>query len=179
MDNKDANEEATNRDIGNHIINACIQWARIKGYSDTIGFLRGLTILAKEPASLEDLKQETGCSKSTVSANMKLLEDMELVKRVVIPGDKRHLYTPIIDPEVIRANMLNAITKEMQLFCEALDRTESEILAGRDEAKYLLERIVSLKQCCELSKKTIDILRKQSLNKMQKSQESDSEQLKL
>ena len=52
---------------------------------------------------------------------------------------------------------------EMQLFCEALNRTESEILAGRDEAKYLLERVASLRQSYELGKKTIDILRKESL----------------
>jgi len=60
--------------------------------------------------------------------------------------------------------MLDAITKEMQLFCEALNRTESDILAGRDDAKYLLERIASLRQSYELGKKAIDFLRKQPLD---------------
>jgi len=153
----------SNQDIRRHIVNACIHWARIKGYSDSTGFLRGLTISAKDPLSLDDLVHETGYSKSTVSSNMNLLENLGWVKRIVIPGDKRHLYAAIIDPEIIRTNILDAITNEMQLFCEALNRTESEILAGRDEAKYLLERVASLRQSYELGKKTIDILRKESL----------------
>jgi DNA-binding transcriptional regulator GbsR (MarR family) len=60
--------------VRRHIVNACIQWARIKGYSDSIGFLRGLAVSAKEPVSLDELVQETGYSKSTVSLNMNLLE---------------------------------------------------------------------------------------------------------
>lgn len=158
--------EASNRDIRRHIINACIQWARIKGYSDSAGYLRGLAISAKDPVSLDELVQDTGYSKSTVSLNMNQLENLGLVKRVVIPGDKRHLYAPITDSETIKTNMLDAITKEVQLFCEALNKTESDILAGRDDAKYLLERIASLRQSYEMVKKAIDFLRKQSLEEL-------------
>ena len=163
--------EASNRDIRRHIINACIQWARIKGYSDSAGYLRGLAISAKDPVTLDELVQDTGYSKSTVSLNMNQLKNLGLVKRVVIPGDKRHLYTPITDPEIIKTNMLDAITKEVQLFCEALNKTESDILAGRDDAKYLLERIASLRQSYEMGKKAIDFLRKQSLDEIKESLE--------
>ena len=158
--------EASNRDIRRHIINACIQWARIKGYSDSAGYLRGLAISAKDPVTLDELVQDTGYSKSTVSLNMNQLKNLGLVKRVVIPGDKRHLYAPITDPETIKTNMLDAISREVQLFCEALNKTESDILAGRDDAKYLLERIASLRQSYEMGKKAIDFLRKQSLDEM-------------
>ena len=58
--------------------------------------------------------------------------------------------------------MLDAIDKEMQLFIVALDRTENDILSSGAEARFLLERIVSLKQSYEQGKKTIDFLRKQS-----------------
>jgi len=75
--------------------------------------------------------QETGYSKSTVSANMNLLESLGSIKRIVIPGDKRHLYLPIIDPETIRTNMLDTINKEMQIFSEALARAENDLKAWR------------------------------------------------
>jgi len=166
MDKENTDGDASIQDIRRHIINACIHWARIKGYSDTAGFLRGLTISAKDPLSLDDLVQETGYSKSTVSSNMNLLENLGLVKRIISPGDKRHLYAAINDPEIIRTNMLDAIAKEMQFFCEALNRTESEILAGSDEAKYMLERIASLRQSYELGKKAIDLMRNQSFDEI-------------
>ncbi len=154
------------QDITKHIIDACIQWARIKGYRNSTGILRGLTVVAKEPISLDELVLETGYSKSTVSSNMKLLENLRLVRRIVIPGDKRHLYAPITDPEIIRTNMLDAIDKEIQLFIVALNRTENAMLSGGAEARFLLERIASLKQSYEQVKKTIDFLRKQSLNQI-------------
>ena len=152
--------------ITKHIIDAFIQWARIKGYRASTGVLMGLTVVAKEPISLDELVLETGYSKSTVSSNMKLLENLRLVKRIVIPGDKRHLYAPMTDPEIIRTNMLDAIDKEIQLFIVALDRTENAMLSGGAEARFLQERIVSLKQSYEQVKKTIDFLRKQSLNEI-------------
>ncbi len=155
--------EAWNQDIRRHIINACIQWARIKGYSDSIGVLRGLAILAEEPISLDELVLKTGYSKSTVSLNMKLLENLGLVKRIVIPGDKRHLYTPIIDLDIVMTNMLDAVNREIQLFCEALDRTEKDLKADGAEAGYLLERVAILREFFEQGKKTIDIFRKNTL----------------
>jgi DNA-binding transcriptional regulator GbsR (MarR family) len=163
--------ESSNQDIRRHIVNACIQWARIEGYSDSIGVLRGLAVLAEEPMSLDELASETGYSKSTVSLNMRLLENLGLVKRIVIPGDKRHLYLPIIDIDTIMANMLDAINKEIQLFCEALDRTEKDLKADGENAGYLLERVVNLRKACECSKNIIDVLRKKPLNEMRESPE--------
>lgn len=167
MDNENAIVGSSNQDVRRHIVNACIQWARIKGYSDSIGFLRGLAVSAKEPVSLDELVQETGYSKSTVSSNMNLLESMGLVKRIVIPGDKRHIYAPIIDPKIIMTNMLDTINKEIQLFCEALEKTENELKAGGDEVRSLRERVATLKHSYEQSKKKIDILRTQSLDEIQ------------
>ena len=166
MDDENARGYASIQDIGRHIVNACIQWARVMGYCDSTGFLRGLTVLAKEPVSLDELAKETGYSKSTVSLNMNLLEDLSLVKRIVIPGDKRHLYAPIIDPETIMTNMLDTINKEIQLFCEALEETENELTDGGDEVRYLRERVAMLKYSYEQGKKKIDLLREQSLNEI-------------
>ncbi len=62
--------------------------------------------------------------------------------------------------------MMDAINKEIQLFIETLDKTENDILAGGADGWYLLDRIASLKRPYEQGKKTIDILRKQSLNEI-------------
>jgi DNA-binding transcriptional regulator GbsR (MarR family) len=111
MDNNSKIRISINQDVRRHVINACIQWARIRGYSDSVGLLRGLSVTARDPVSLDDLVTETGYSKSTVSSNMNLLEDLGLVARVVIPGDKRHIYALIIDPERIMANTLDMIER--------------------------------------------------------------------
>jgi DNA-binding transcriptional regulator GbsR (MarR family) len=98
--------------------------------------------------------------------HIKILEDLGLVKRIVIPGDKRHIYAPIIDSETIMTNMLDTINKEIQLFCEALEETENELTDGGDEVRYLRERVAMLKYSYEQGKKKIDLLREQSLNEI-------------
>jgi HTH-type transcriptional regulator, glycine betaine synthesis regulator len=159
MDNEEEIAGSSNQDVRRHIINACIQWARMKGYSDSIGFLRGLTVLAREPVSLDDLVLQTGYSKSTVSSNMNLLEGQGLVRRIVIPGDKRHIYASIVDPGIITTNMLDIIGKEIDLFYEALDRTEKELAAESAEEKWLAERVATLRQSYERGKRVIEIIR--------------------
>jgi HTH-type transcriptional regulator, glycine betaine synthesis regulator len=155
---------SSDQDVRRHIINACIQWARMKGYSDSIGFLRGLAVLAREPVSLDELVLQTGYSKSTVSSNMNLLEDLGLFRRIVIPGDKRHIYAPIVDPETIMTNMLDTIDREIILFCEALDRTEKELVVGSTEVKWLAERVAILKQSYGHGKRIIKIIREITYN---------------
>jgi HTH-type transcriptional regulator, glycine betaine synthesis regulator len=164
MDDEDGLASSYDRDVRRHIINACIQWARMKGYSDSIGFLRGLAVLAREPVSLDELVLQTGYSKSTVSSNINLLEGLGLVRRIVIPGDKRHIYAPIVDPEIIMTNMLDTIDREILLFYEALDRTEKELAAGSAEVKWLAERVATLKQSYERGKRIIEIIREKTYN---------------
>jgi len=159
MDNKKSISDSSNQDVRRHFANACIQWARIRGYSDSTGLLRGLVTLAKEPMSLDELVQETGYSKSTVSSNMNLLENLKLVKRIVVPGDKRHIYETITNPEIIMANTLDTIEKEIRLFSDALDRTDNELLTRSEETGYLCERIAALRHLCKQGKKRIDFLR--------------------
>jgi len=158
--------KASDQDVRKHILNACVQWARARGYSDAAGVLWSLVVLAKESISLDELVAETGYSKSTVSVNMRLLENLGLVKRIVIPGDKRHVYVPITDLNIIRTNMLDPICEENQLFLNALDRTEKDLKAKGEEG-YLLERVSNLRESCECGKKMFEAM-KNHLDKLSK-----------
>lgn len=152
--------KVSKQDIRRHIANACNQWAKRKRYSDSAGVLRGLIILAEEPISLDELASETGYSKSTVSTSMRLLEDLNLVKRIVRPGDKRHLFVPVIDIDAIKTSALDAYNDEIQLFYDALDKTENDIKASGSEAGHLLERIADLKESYDREKKIFEALKK-------------------
>ena len=110
-----------------HIVDACIKAASNKGLSDAVGVLRGTLFLASEPMSMDELVAETGYSKSTVSSNMSLLENLGLARRVVIPGDKRYHYSPVTDPDSLKKAMLINVRNEILLLMAALDRTEKDI----------------------------------------------------
>jgi DNA-binding transcriptional regulator GbsR (MarR family) len=138
--NKDPGWEAAKR----HIIDACVQCAKIKGYSDACGVLRGTLFLADLPMSLDDLVEKTGYSKSTISVNMNLLENLGLVKRVIVPRDKRSRYTTISDPNSMKSILLSNIKKEVQLVRDALDLTERDLLTCEVQAEHLKAKVATL-----------------------------------
>jgi DNA-binding transcriptional regulator GbsR (MarR family) len=128
-----------------HIIDACVSAANSKGYSDAVGVLRGTLFLAEEPISMDQLVEETGYSKSTVSSNMSLLENLGLAKRVVTPKDKRYHYIAITDHNSLKKAMLSNVRTEVQLIMAALDLTERELRAKEGTSESVMEKIASIR----------------------------------
>jgi DNA-binding transcriptional regulator GbsR (MarR family) len=155
-----------------HIIDACVQSAKIKGYSDACGVLRGTLFLADQPLSLDDLVELTGYSKSTVCLNMNILENLGLAKRVVVPRDKRSRYVTVSDPDSMKAIMLSNIRREIHLIINALDLTDRDLPGGGADEGRIRSKIAAMsyfyKQIDELldlmgrftTEELIDLLRK-------------------
>ena len=143
-----------------HIIDACVQFAKSKGYSDACGVLRGTLFLANEPLSLDDLAEKTGYSKSTVCLNMNLLENLGIAKRAVSTGDKRSRYVSVTDPNSMKASLLTNIRREVQLLLIALDLTEDEIRAKGIETGDVQDRVATIKRFYKQVDHILDLIDK-------------------
>ena len=124
-----------------YMVDACVKVANSYGCCDAVGVLRGTLFLADRPISMDELVDETGYSKSTVSANMSTLERQGLAKRVVIPGDKRYHYIPISDPDSLKKEMLINLRQEMQVIIAAMNRTEEDLRDCEHVSEAALYRI--------------------------------------
>jgi len=124
-----------------YMVDACVKVAKSYGCSDAVGVLRGTLFLADRPVSMDELVAETGYSKSTVSANMSTLERMGLARRVIIPGDKRHHYIPVTDPDSLKKEMIINMRQEMQVIIAAMNRTEEDLRAREHVSDAALGKI--------------------------------------
>jgi HTH-type transcriptional regulator, glycine betaine synthesis regulator len=124
-----------------YMVDACVKVANSYGCSDAVGVLRGTLFLADGPVSMDELVEETGYSKSTVSSNMSTLERMGLVKRVIIPGDKRYHYLPVTEPDSLKKEMMINKRQEIQIIIAAINRTEENLRALEHVSEAALERI--------------------------------------
>ena len=124
-----------------HMVDACVKVASGYGCCDAVGVLRGTLFLAGGPVSMDELVEETGYSKSTVSSNMSTLERHGLVRRVVIPGDKRYYYLPITDPDSLKNVLVVNMRQEIQLIIAAMNRTEEDLKACSDASTQIVERV--------------------------------------
>lgn len=140
-----------------HVVDACVKSAKIKGFSDASGVLRGTLLLSPEPLSMDDLVERTGYSKSTVSANMSILENLGCVKRLITPGDKRYHYVAVIDLNAIKSTMMSHVKAEVNIIVQALDQTEKDLKASGSDDSPLIERIASLRRSYMLFGKLMDL----------------------
>ncbi|HOV82250.1 MAG TPA: MarR family transcriptional regulator [Methanothrix sp.] len=124
-----------------YMIDACVKVANNSGCCDAVGVLRGTLFLAEGPLSMDQLAEDTGYSKSTVSSNMSTLERKGLAKRVVVPGDKRYYYIPVTEPDSLKRDLLANMRHEMQIIIAAMDRTEVDLKAANCASPEALERI--------------------------------------
>ena len=124
-----------------YLVDACIKVANSYGLCDAVGVLRGTLFLAEGPISMDELVEETGYSKSTVSANMSTLERHGLAKRVIIPGDKRYYYIPVTEPDLLKKQMVANARQEMQIIIAAMNRTDEDLKACVHKSQAALDRI--------------------------------------
>ncbi|MFB3766594.1 MAG: GbsR/MarR family transcriptional regulator [Methanotrichaceae archaeon] len=161
-------------ELKKHIVDACIKVANAKGLSDAAGVLRGTIFLALEPMSMDQLVEETGYSKSTVSANMSLLENLGMVKRIVVPGDKRYYYVPVTDTDCLRTVMLVNLKNEIQLIIDAIDLTERDLKECEPDSKSIRERLSSIRHFYEQTLKLIDLMARHTMDELIELLEKDN-----
>ncbi|MDF0589754.1 GbsR/MarR family transcriptional regulator [Candidatus Methanocrinis natronophilus] len=157
-------DEAARRSI----VDASIRVAKMLGYSDAAGAIRGYLMLSDVPLSLDDLAEVTGYSKSTVSTNMAQLERMGIVRRVRRPGDKRHYYSTIISIDEGR-KVHNEIFREiMQILAEGAEKgmEHLEAAGGGQEAERLIGRLGLIRDDCIGGQRFADLLDQFSIQEL-------------
>lgn len=68
-----------------------------EGVPRIAGRIFGLVATSASPCSLDDMMHALGVSKASISTDARRLEQLGLVERVALPGDRRDYYT--ISPE--------------------------------------------------------------------------------
>ena len=95
------------------------------------GRLFGALLLAPREVSLDDLAEDLGVSKASVSINARLLEERGLIERVSRPGDRRDFYE--VTPDLFRRTMEQRLAR-WRAFHDALTAVRP---AARREARVV------------------------------------------
>jgi HTH-type transcriptional regulator, glycine betaine synthesis regulator len=144
--------------VKRYMVDACVKGASSCGCCDAVGVLRGTLFLADEPLSMDQLVEDTGYSKSTVSSNMSTLERLGMAKRVIIQGDKRYHYIPVTDPDSLKKDMIINKREEMQSIMVALEKTENDLRACENVSPATLERVERVRRFYRQMDRLIDLI---------------------
>ncbi|MBX3080516.1 MAG: ArsR family transcriptional regulator [Anaerolineae bacterium] len=122
----------TLRAVNDSMLEGLGQLADYFGYNKAMGKMYGALLLSPEPMSLDDLMAHLDVSKASVSMNMRMLENMGMVREAWVRGDRRKYYEAESDLWTILTNVLGS--RELRDVNQALNVLESNISDLRESA---------------------------------------------
>lgn len=148
-------------DVGprERVIQAFEQTAGLYNFNESYARMYGILYFVGE-MTLDQLSEETGFSKSTVSRGMNKLEDLYLVKSRKKEGmGKTRFYSAEEDLESAFMKMMeNEGEREIEIMKEALGKAEQEMKEEGDEEG--LEKVRNLKRFYSRSEKMLNLLKR-------------------
>jgi DNA-binding transcriptional regulator GbsR (MarR family) len=97
------------------------------GFPRIAGRIMGFLLLQEGPFTLDELAEELQISKTSASTNARLLEQHEIIERVVKAGDRRDFYRLA---ENHWERMFDVVRKKMHRFQAVLDETINALPAN-------------------------------------------------
>ncbi len=105
------------------------------GFPRIAGRIMGFLLVHEGPYTLDELAESLQISKTSASTNARLLEQHEIIERVVKAGDRRDFYRLV---ENHWERMFDVVRKKMQKFQTVLDETMKALPANETYARSRL-----------------------------------------
>lgn len=113
------------------------------GAAPTFGRLFALLLLADRPLSLEEMGEHLHVSKASVSTNIRLCEQMDLVQRVTVLRDRRHFY------EILPDSFEQALQVRLSFLHQMVTLVELGLGAIGDENETARDRLERMREFYE------------------------------
>jgi DNA-binding transcriptional regulator GbsR (MarR family) len=120
------------------------------GHSELMGRTVGQLLCAEAPLTVDDISERLGVSKSPINEIARRLEELNLVRRIRVPGDRKYYY------EIASTVFLQAATNLYRLYEENLRLADSALRAAlerlddahadRDATRLLCERLIDMRE---------------------------------
>jgi DNA-binding transcriptional regulator GbsR (MarR family) len=151
------------------VIDALERSAEVYGAKRSYGRLFGILLFEPEPVSLDELVEESGYAKSTVSTAMNTLERFHLVHRRSLPGEgKKAFFEAETDLWYVFQQFLSqAVAREIRIMTRALDEAAEQLEDAEGErAEYHLEQVRKLQRVYDRGDRLVSMLTSQPLGRL-------------
>jgi DNA-binding transcriptional regulator GbsR (MarR family) len=130
--------------VNDSILDGLGQLADYFGYNRVMGKMYGALLLSPMPMSLDDLLNHLDVSKASVSMNMRMLENLGIVREVWVRGDRRKYYEAESDFWKILNNVLGG--RELREINQALSVLEANVEKLQEANSTMTEKDRELAQ---------------------------------
>lgn len=139
-------------DIKNDFVEGMSGISQFWGLPKGMGAIFGVLYLSPAPLSLDELVSQTGLTKGAISANVRGLTRMGLIRPITRLGDRKDYYEAEVDfYRAIRAILKERQSGEFDRAVSSVTETLQKLEGGQgefspEERAFLIERVSALHQ---------------------------------
>jgi DNA-binding transcriptional regulator GbsR (MarR family) len=151
------------------IVEAFERSAEVYGLKRSYGRLYGLLFFAEEPRSLDELVEESGYAKSTVSSALRRMDRLHLVHRRSLPAEGKKAYYEAERDfwHVFQEFCRHEVMREITIMNRALESATAELeAAASDRAEHDREKLESLRTMFDRSETVVEVLTSTSFERL-------------
>lgn len=134
-------------------------WGRMSmywGVGKVMAEIQALLYLSSRPLCLDDMSRRLKTSRSNVSLNVRALQDLGVVRKVIVPGDRKDYYTAETELEVVARRLAAAkkrreLDPALEVVTRAIDAANAAAreAAGGGNGSIDTERLRNLRELME------------------------------
>lgn len=102
------------------------------------GRIMGLLVMQGGPFSFAELAERLRVSRASISTNTRLLEDLGVIERTTVPGERQDFFKLRPQPY---ARMLRGYVERMRRARDVVDETRDALPRARDDARARLDEL--------------------------------------
>ena len=88
------------------VIAIFVQMTQVLGVPRSLGEIYGLLFATPEPLAFQDITDRLRLSKGSVSQGLRFLRTVGAIKPVVVPGDRREFFEPVVELRALVSGFL-------------------------------------------------------------------------
>ncbi|AXI24968.1 transcriptional regulator [Methanofervidicoccus sp. A16] len=129
--------------------------AEIHGHSRSLGKIYAILYLADKPLCIEDIVKELGMSKGNVSMNLNKLEEIGLVKKIWIKGDRRNYYRCVGGFSSYK-DIVKRKYETISRACDKLEKLKKKYNIGENDS--ISKKLKRIERMREVSRRVLEVL---------------------
>jgi DNA-binding transcriptional regulator GbsR (MarR family) len=158
------------REARQTVIDAFGRSAEVYGFNRSYGRLYGILYFADGAMSMDDLVEESGYAKSTVSTAMQSLERLHMVHRSSRPGEGRKAYFEAERDfwHIFRELVNQEGRRELTVMRRAIEDAEEKLEAApdTDAVERDRQRVENLRQLYDRFERMVDVIARLPLDRL-------------
>ncbi|CAB3288618.1 Transcriptional regulator, ArsR family [Methanocaldococcus lauensis] len=128
--------------------------AEIHGLSRSVGAVYGILFFYEKPMTISEIMEELKISKGNVSMSLRKLEELGLIRKVWIKGERKNYYEAVGDFSSIK----DIAKKKHKLISESYESLKNIAQSNKENKEFISKKLDKIEKMKKVSEKILDVL---------------------